>query len=114
MTKATKTKTVRKSEPLEPATTRKQSPRFTNGGPAGPGRPKGKPNKTTILLRDAIAAVFVDLQEEEGGGHKHMLKWARENPTEYYRIAARHLPVTIESDGDAIGLVVFRGIHDHV
>ncbi len=56
-----------------------------------PGRPKGSLNQTTVAMRTAIAAVFEDLQaKDEGEGrYSHFYAWAKENPTEFYRIAAR-------------------------
>jgi hypothetical protein len=86
---------------------------FTPRGRPGPGRPKGAPNKTTIVMKEAIAAVFEDLQVRHKGEGRfpHFLAWAEANPTEFYRIAARQLPVQVEAGG-AIGLVVFRGIND--
>ena len=89
------------------------APRFTKGGQPGPGRPKGALNKSTVAFLEAIEAVWHDLQAEKGGGHAHFLTWARDNPTEYYKIAARRLPLKIETSG-SIGVVVFRGIHEHI
>lgn len=53
----------------------------------GKGRKKGVPNKITRAFKDAVLNVFNKL-----GGEGHMLVWARENPTEYYKIAARLIP----------------------
>ena len=87
---------------------------FTEGGRPGPGRPKGSPNRTTVMMRSAIGAVFEDLQADHGGAgrYPHFFAWAKENPTEFYRIAARQMPVPLEMTGKAIGLVVFKGIND--
>src|SRR5687767_2675366 len=73
-------------------------PMFTPRGRPGPGRPKGAPNKTTIFMKEAIAAVFEDLQAKHKGEgrYSHFLEWAEANPTEFYRIAARQLPVQVE------------------
>ena len=116
--KATKAATTGKrarpaEHPESAGEARAAKPRFTKGGAPGPGRPKGSLNQSTVAFMEAIAAVYHDLQAEAGGGHAHFLNWARANATEYYRIAARRLPLRVEASG-AIGVVVFRGIHDHL
>ena len=80
----------------------------------GPGRPRGKPNNSTILMRTAISAVFEDLQASHGGEgrYPHFLEWAKENPTEFYKIAARKVPIQIEANSRTVGLVVFKGLND--
>ena len=40
-------------------------------------------------MKDAVTAVFADLQAEDGGDHAHLKAWARSNPTEFYRLWAR-------------------------
>lgn len=44
-------------------------------GKAGPGRPKGLPNKTTTIAKEAIA-----LAAEGLGGTKRLIEWAKEEP----------------------------------
>jgi hypothetical protein len=105
-------------EPNEPpeddAPGRALVPRFTPGGQPGPGRPKGSSSATTIAMRTAVAAVFEDLQEDHGGERRysHFFDWAKTNPTEFYRIAARLLPMRVDTGEGAIGVVVFQGIND--
>ena len=101
-------------DPRESEPGRALAPMFTEGGRPGPGRPKGALNRTTILMRDAIAAVFADLQAHHKGKgrYSHFLAWAKKHPSEFYRIAARQLPVPLEATGQAIGLVVWRGLND--
>ncbi len=98
----------------DPATGRFRATALTEGDPRWPGRPRGSPNRMTIAMRHAISAVFEDLQEghEGRGEYPHFLAWAKENPTEFYRIAARQLPLQIEATGRAIGVVVFKGLND--
>ena len=93
---------------------RELAPMFTAGGQPGPGRPKGSSSATTMAMRTAVAAVFEDLQTKHGGKgrYPHFYEWAAANPTEFYRMAARQLPVRIESGEGAIGVLVFRGIND--
>jgi hypothetical protein len=56
------------------------------------GRRKGTPNQSTRALRDALLEVYARLQSEAGGDNSHFLDWARDNPTEYYKLALRILP----------------------
>ena len=60
---------------------------FKSGKPKTGGRQPGVPNKFTASFREAVRHVYNGL-----GGHKAFLEWARANPTEYYRIAARLTP----------------------
>ncbi|MFT3885666.1 MAG: hypothetical protein QM724_09610 [Flavobacteriales bacterium] len=57
-------------------------------GTPGPGRRKGVPNKLTIGARLAIQASFDEL-----GGVAALTAWARKNPTEFYRLYARLIPI---------------------
>lgn len=57
------------------------------------GRPIGAKNKLSGAAKENIAAVFTRL-----GGTAQMSKWAKENPTEFYKIYARLIP--IEHFGD--------------
>ncbi|MBI3044200.1 MAG: hypothetical protein HYY78_15375 [Betaproteobacteria bacterium] len=51
------------------------------------GRTKGTPNKVSLSLKQAVLDTFQKL-----GGITHMVTWAQENPSEFYRIAARLVP----------------------
>src|SRR5688500_11588868 len=90
------------------ATGRFRATAITEGDPRWPGRPRGSPNRTTIAMRNAISAVFQDLQThcKGPGEYPHFLAWAQDNPTEFYRIAARQLPLQIEATSRAIGVVI--------
>ncbi len=59
----------------------------------GKGRPKGTPNKFTEIKKN-ILEVFNKL-----GGTDGMVKWARRNPTAFYRLVASLLPKSIELSG---------------
>jgi hypothetical protein len=52
---------------------------------------KGKPNKLNATAKENIIAVFTRMKGTAG-----MAKWAKEHPTEFYRIYARLLPVEME------------------
>ena len=82
--------------------------------PKGIGRPKGSQNRSTVLIKEAIMAVYQDLQENAGGEHRHFLAWAAANSGQFYRMCLRLLPLQIEAnvDGPMIGTVVFEMSHD--
>ena len=69
-------------------------------GTPGPGRPKGSVNKTTATMKAAIQSVYDKLQEERGGNHGHFLNWAKSEPTEFYRLASKLIPIQVGGDED--------------
>lgn len=54
------------------------------------GRAKGTPNKTTVSIKNAFKEAF-----EELGGAKALARWARENETEFYRLASKLIPTEL-------------------
>lgn len=62
----------------------KQGP---NRGNAGKGRPKGSPNKITAGIKAAFTEAFDKL-----GGVASLVKWGKENPTEFYKAYVRLAP----------------------
>jgi hypothetical protein len=67
-------------------------------GKAGPGRPKGMPNKTTALLKDAI------LQAAEGAGGKggmvaYLTTQAAANPGPFLALLGKVLPMQVTGEG---------------
>lgn len=97
----------------DPQKTSKKGPTPEFRAQAGKGRPKGIPNKTTATMKEAIAAVYEKLQRDEAKKagdhtetHAHFAAWAKDNPTEFYRIAAKLLPLQLstgDADGDGSG-----------
>ena len=84
-------------------------------GKAGPGRPKGKPNRTTALLKDAI------LKAAENAGNKvgseglvsYLEEQATENPGPFMSLLGKVLPMQIAgggADGEFIHKVVLVGV----
>lgn len=82
--------------------------------PPGPGRPKGQPNKTTALLKDAIIKAAVAAGEDRSGkdglvGYCTFL--AKEEPKAFAQLLGKVLPmqVTGEDGGALVINVVKRG-----
>jgi len=67
------------------------------------GRQIGTPNKVTAIFKDAVRTVYEDI-----GGNAAFAAWAKENPTEFYRIAARLIPTEMASQGTSINVIVNR------
>lgn len=70
-----------------------------NRGNAGKGRPKGSPNKTTALLKDAI------LQAAQNAGGKgglvgYLQLQATENPGPFMSLLGKVLPTQVAGDPD--------------
>jgi hypothetical protein len=64
------------------------------GKKTGGGSRKGKPNKSTVTVRENTLAVF-DLI----GGRPTMAKWARENLTEFFKLYGRMAPADPDAPG---------------
>jgi len=62
------------------------------------GRQKGTPNKTTASMKAAIQSVYDKLQDGSGGDHAHFFNWAKTEPTEFYKLAAKLLPIQVAGD----------------
>jgi hypothetical protein len=75
---------------------------FERGKPKTGGRQSGTMNRFTGAFREAVQIVYHRL-----GGHAAFLNWARDNPTEYYRIAARLIPGEMQQDGRNNPIQVF-------
>ncbi len=77
---------------------------FTKGVAKLGGRQKGTPNKLTSTFREAVLLTYDGI-----GGHSAFMQWARENPTEFYRIAARLIPAEMgRSEDDRVIVIVNR------
>ena len=75
-----------------------------NRGNAGKGRPKGSPNKTTALLKDAILQAATDAGGKDGMVGYLTLQ-AQENPGPFMALLGKVLPTQI-ADADG-GKIVF-------
>ena len=79
-----------------------------NKPPRSPGRPKGSPNKTTALLKDAI------LKAADGAGGAegmvgYLQKQATDNPGPFLGLLGKVLPMQVAGeDGGALVVKVIR------
>ncbi|MEN5063577.1 hypothetical protein [Achromobacter aegrifaciens] len=87
------------SNPHDAAPDKKTSDKPLFGGKAGPGRPKGVPNKTTVIAKDAIAKAAEAL-----GGADRLVAWAKEDPSNekvfWGTIYPKLLPLQVAGDPD--------------
>lgn len=67
------------------------APKGTRPPAAGMGRKVGSVNKYTASIKDAFRLAFDAI-----GGTDALAAWARENPTDFYKLAARLIPVEIQ------------------
>jgi hypothetical protein len=68
------------------------------------GRQQGTPNRITTAFKQAVQIVY-----DEIGGHAAFATWARENQTDFYRIASRLIPTEITSPDNSVTIIVNRG-----
>jgi len=74
------------------------------------GRTKGTPNKVTRSVREQFAFVFSRLQESDTA---NLEVWAEANPTEFYRLASKLIPMQVANDPEnPIGGVYIQLIQD--
>lgn len=68
-----------------------------NRGNAGKGRPKGSPNKTTALLKDAILQAATDAGN--GDMAKYLHAQAIANPGPFMALLGKVLPMQVTGEG---------------
>ena len=68
------------------------------------GRQQGTPNRITTAFKQAVQIVYDDI-----GGHAAFATWARDNQTDFYRIASRLIPTEITSPDNSVTIIVKRG-----
>jgi len=78
---------------------------------AGPGRPKGSPNKTTALLKDAILTA-AEKAGDKDGMVGYLEQQAKKNPGPFLSLLGKVLPLQVSGlDGGAIQ-VTFRNVYE--
>jgi len=65
--------------------------------PGNPGKPKGAIHHSTRIVKDVFADVFSKLQQDKKA---KLESWAKENPTEFYKLAAKLIPIQLTGDAD--------------
>lgn len=78
------------------------------GSPRVGGRQKGTPNKITASIKAMVLEVNNEL-----GGVAAMAAWARENRTEFYKIAARMIPHEVVGPGQDGAHLIKTVMHVH-
>jgi hypothetical protein len=68
--------------------------------PISPGRPKGVPNKTTALLKDAILKAAADAGGGDDGLVTYLTDQAKANPGPFMALLGKVLPMQISGDAD--------------
>lgn len=58
------------------------------------GKPKGATNLLTRTVKERVLEVFNELQEDS---EANLLSWAKTEPTEFYKIAAKLIPHDINA-----------------
>lgn len=61
------------------------------------GREKGTPNKHNVMAREAFQLAFEGLNGVDG-----LIAWAQKNPTDFYKLYGRLIPVELQSKTDPI------------
>jgi hypothetical protein len=65
---------------------------------AGIGRKKGVPNKATKAVKEALQEAFEGL-----GGVPSLIAWAKEEPTEFYKLWSKIMPTEVKAEVTNIG-----------
>jgi hypothetical protein len=69
------------------------------------GRPKGAQNKLTKSVKETVLAAFNDLQDDP---KNNILAFAKQNPRDFYQIAAKLIPTEINAKVNKIQLEIVR------
>ncbi len=67
---------------------------FVKGQKGLGGRKKGVQNRLTRSVKQAFEEVFRDLQADDQSP-AHLLNWAKENTTDFYKLASKLIPEEI-------------------
>lgn len=72
---------------------------FKKGKEKTGGKVKGTPNKLTKTVKETVLAVFNDLQQDP---QANLLAWGTDNPTEFYKIAAKLIPTEVNANVQSV------------
>lgn len=61
------------------------------------GRKNGSKNKIGAAVKETFSKVFFELQKNAKDKHT-LLNWAKENPTEFYKISAKFIPLEVTGE----------------
>lgn len=70
-----------------------------------PGRVAGTQNKLTRTVKETVLAVFNELQDDPV---VKLAAWAKSEPTEFYKIAAKLIPTDIKADVNTIHTITLK------
>lgn len=73
---------------------------FERGKGKTGGRQKGTPNKLTATVKEVVLDTFNKLQEDKA---HNMLRFAKDYPVEFYKIAAKLIPTDLKSEVTNVG-----------
>ncbi len=79
--------------------------------PPGPGRPKGVPNKTTTLLKDAILKAAAGAGGREGLVG-YLTEQAKDNPGPFMALLGKVLPLQVTGENGGPIPVVFKTVYE--
>jgi hypothetical protein len=65
------------------------------------GRKAGTPNTFTKSFREALLIAYENI-----GGNEAFSRWAAENQTEFYRIAARLIPTELKTHSEPVRVII--------
>lgn len=75
---------------------------FQKGKAKTGGKKKGTPNKLTRTVKERVLDTFNELQTDKRANLK---QWAKENPTEFYKIAAKLIPTEIDAKVEGASVI---------
>jgi UV DNA damage repair endonuclease len=70
---------------------------------------KGTPNKITKSVREQFASAFYELQEDSD---VNLVAWGKDNPTEFYRLASKLIPLQLLSEAEQTRQTIIQIIPD--
>ena len=79
------------------------------GKKTGGGSRKGSPNKLTKSVKEAFEITFNELQSDKNA---NLATWAKENTTDFYRLAAKLMPTDIKADVESKSDLLIKVIRE--